>query len=71
MSEPLAFKSGRDLGEAVADEEHVECVACGRSESDERAYEEGWQFVPAVCPNCLRWTAVENESCCFGRREYS
>ena len=69
MPELVAFKSGKDLGEEtrVADEDTVTCVDCGAVESDESAYQSGWQFVPPVCPQCLRWTAVADETCCFGR----
>ncbi len=65
MSEVVAFKSGKDLGEepSVADEEHVVCVDCGAYASDQHAYEGGWQLVPPVCPNCLRWPAVA-DACC-------
>jgi hypothetical protein len=70
MADVVAFKSGKDLARAAIDDECVECEACGRNESDERAYQEGWQLVPAVCPNCLRWTAVEISSCCFGSTEH-
>ena len=64
MSEIMVFKRGCDLGEEprVEDEDTVTCVDCGAVESDERAYEGGWQLAPAVCPNCLRWEAVE--PCC-------
>lgn len=67
MPDVLAFKSGRDLAEepGVEDEDTVTCVDCGAVEPDDRAYQNGWQFVPPVCPNCLRWVAVE-ETCCFG-----
>lgn len=41
MPEPLAFKSGKDLGEETRadDEDTVTCEACGAVESDERAYD--------------------------------
>lgn len=66
MPEPLAFKSGKDLGEEARadDDDTVTCVDCGAVESDERAYDAGWQMEPAVCPNCLRWTTVGDEACC-------
>ena len=68
MPELVAFKSGRDLGEEtrIADEDTVTCVDCGAVEPDQSAYENGWQFAPPVCPNCLRWTVVD-QACCFGR----
>lgn len=67
MFEPIAFKRGCDLGEEtrVDDEDTVTCVDCGAVVSDQAAYESGWQLVPAVCPNCLRWSAVE-QTCCMG-----
>jgi hypothetical protein len=65
MSEAIAFKRGCDLGEEtrVDDEDTVTCIDCGAVESDQSAYEGGWQLVPAVCPDCLRWTSVDE--CCF------
>lgn len=68
MPEPLAFKSGKDLGEEArtAAVEQVTCVDCGRTETDERAYEEGWQIDPAVCPDCLHWTLTAEGECCAG-----
>ena len=68
MPELVAFKSGRVLGEEtrIADEDTVTCVDCGAVEPDQSAYENGWQFAPPVCPNCLRWTVVD-QACCFGR----
>ena len=67
MPEPKAFRRGCDLGEETCadDEDTVTCVDCGAVESDQRAYEGGWQFAPAVCPSCLRWEVVEGERCCF------
>lgn len=64
MSEVVAFKSGKDLApeEDRTEEDAVACVDCGTSASDERAYIEGWQFDPPVCPQCLRWVA--NDACC-------
>jgi hypothetical protein len=61
MPEALLFKSGRDLGQetGINDEDTVTCLACGTVQSDEAAYEGGWQLVPPVCPDCLRWEAVE------------
>lgn len=68
MSEVIEFKSGKDIAKeaSVEDDESVTCVDCGTRESDQRAYENGWQFAPAVCPDCLRWTLAA-EDCCFGR----
>jgi hypothetical protein len=65
MSEIVAFKSGKDLGEEtrIEDEDTVTCVDCGAVESDQSAYEGGWQLVPAVCPNCLRWAPVDLTCC--------
>lgn len=65
MPELVAFKSGKDLGEEtrVEDEDTVTCEVCGARESDQSAYEGGWQLVPPVCPNCLRWAPVD-ETCC-------
>lgn len=67
MSEVVAFKSGKDLGEepCVADEEHVTCIDCGATAPDQRAYESGWQFAPPVCPSCLRWV-TSTDTCCQG-----
>jgi hypothetical protein len=68
MPEPIAFKSGKDLGEetATAFIERVTCIACGKAETDERAYEEGWQIDPVVCPDCLHWTLTAEGECCCG-----
>ena len=68
MSEPIAFKSGKDLGEEIANAviENVACIDCGRVETDERTYEEGWQIDPVVCPDCLRWTLTAEGECCCG-----
>ena len=68
MPELIAFKSGKDVAEetCVDDDDTVTCVDCGAVESDESAYQSGWQLTPPVCPNCLRWSAVD-ETCCFGR----
>jgi len=65
---PVDFKSGKDLGEEtlLADEERVTCVDCGATASDQSAYESGWQLVPPVCPDCLRWVATARDSCCHG-----
>ena len=65
---PIGFKSGKDLGEEprLAEEEQVTCVDCGATASDQSAYESGWQFIPPVCPNCLRWVATARDSCCHG-----
>jgi hypothetical protein len=69
MPEVVAFKSGKDLEEeSRADEaETVACVDCGAVESDEVAYQNGWQLASAVCPDCLRWAVVGEEACCAGR----
>jgi hypothetical protein len=66
MSEVGAFKSGKDLGEEtqVEDDERVTCISCGAEESDEAAFQAGWQLVPPVCPDCQRWTIVD-QTCCF------
>jgi hypothetical protein len=73
MPEIAAFKSGKDLvPEArIDDSETVTCIDCGAEESDEKAYQNGWQLVPSVCPNCLRWVVIADvdETCCFGRRK--
>lgn len=65
MSEMVAFKSGKDLGEEtrVEDDDTVTCVDCGAVEPDQVAFEGGWQLEPPVCPNCLRWAPVD-ETCC-------
>lgn len=65
---PLQFKSGKDLGEEtrVEDDERVTCVDCGAIVSDQTAYESGWQLVPPVCPDCLRWVLTANDACCHG-----
>lgn len=70
MADVVAFKSGKDLGEEtrVEDADTVCCVDCGSVESDEQAYENGWQLEPPVCPDCLRWTFIGAEAdCCSGR----
>ena len=68
MPELVAFKSGKDLGEETVTEliEQVTCVACGKMETDDQAYEEGWQVDPVVCPDCLRWTLTAEGECCAG-----
>lgn len=69
MPERIAFKSGKDLGEETANVlgETMTCGACGRVESDDRAYDEGWQIDPVVCPDCLHWTlTAEGEYYCGG-----
>jgi hypothetical protein len=65
---PVGFKSGKDLDEepGADEEEQVTCVDCGQAASDQLAYERGWQLVPAVCPDCLRWVAIAHDSCCHG-----
>lgn len=69
MPKFLAFKSGKDLGEETdgVDEDTVTCLDCGAKASDQNAFEGGWQLAPPVCPNCLRWVFVANETCCFER----
>lgn len=69
MPELVAFKSGKDLGEEtrIDDGDSVTCVDCGAVESDQSAYDGGWQLAPPVCPDCLRWIAVSDETCCFAR----
>jgi hypothetical protein len=68
MPEPITFKSGKDLGEEVEDGlvETVTCIDCGKMATDERAYDEGWQIDPVVCPDCLRWTLTAEGECCLG-----
>jgi hypothetical protein len=67
MPELIAFKSGKDLGEETRadDDDTVTCVDCGAVESDQSAYDGGWQLEPPVCPDCLRWVAVVDDTCCF------
>jgi hypothetical protein len=64
MPETEVFKRGSDLEPAagVEDEDTVTCVTCGATESDQCAFESGWQLVPAVCPDCQSWTVVAE--CC-------
>ena len=68
MPEPVAFKSGKDLGEETSNTlvDKVTCSECGKTESDDRAYDEGWQIDPVVCPDCLRWTLTAEGECCYG-----
>jgi hypothetical protein len=68
MPEMIAFKSGNDLGEETraAVQDTVTCVDCGAVESDESAYQNGWQLDPPVCASCLRWVAVDDAPCCSG-----
>ena len=68
MPELVAFRSGKDLGEETVTElvEKVTCIACGKTETDDRAYDEGWQIDPVVCPDCLRWTLTAQGECCCG-----
>lgn len=68
MAELTEFKSGKDLGEETQhdDEETVTCVDCGAVETATRAYQDGWQLEPSVCPGCLRWAYVGGETCCGG-----
>jgi hypothetical protein len=69
MSEVVAFKSGKDLAPEAdhAEDDAVACADCGTRATDERAYLDGWQFDPPVCPQCLRWVAVD--SCSHPRAE--
>jgi hypothetical protein len=67
MPDLITFKSGKDPGEETrtALVETVTCIECAKVETDERAYEEGWQIDPVVCPDCLRWTLTDaGEACC-------
>jgi hypothetical protein len=68
MPDIAAFRSGKDVGEEtfVEDDDTVTCVDCGAVASDEVAYQSGWQLVPPVCPDCMRWVAIIDETCCFG-----
>lgn len=66
MCQPIAFKSGKDLGEetrtsAIAT---VTCVDCEAVETGENAHAEGWQMRPVVCPDCLRWTLTGRGVAC-------
>lgn len=65
MAELMEFKSGKDLRTTLHDEDTVTCDECGRRESDQAAHEQGWQLVPPVCPDCLRW-AVSSDERYFG-----
>jgi hypothetical protein len=65
MAEPVTFKGGKDCGIEVT--ETVICVVCGTEEADEKAYADGWQMEPAVCPNCLSWSVTAAAACgCSG-----
>ena len=66
MCEPIAFKSGKDLGEETrsGSSDTVTCVDCEKLESEEVASADGWQFDPAVCPDCLRWTLTDRGVLC-------
>ena len=66
MVQPIAFKSGRDLGEEarVAPTDTVTCGVCGTTETDEAAYDAGWQMEPPVCSDCLRWAVTMIGECC-------
>jgi len=68
MPHAVAFKSGKDIGKepVIEDEDTVACVDCGTTETQERAYDGGWQLEPPVCPNCLRWQVVGGDACCHG-----
>jgi hypothetical protein len=48
---------------ATDDEDTVTCISCHVVEADATAYEQGWQFDPPVCPDCLRWEAVDVDCC--------
>jgi hypothetical protein len=66
MSEALVLTipwgaPGTDL--ATEDEDTVTCISCHAVETDGAAYEQGWQFDPPVCPDCLRWKAVDIDCC--------
>ena len=67
MCEPTAFRSGKDLGEEARTGcvDMVTCVDCGKVEAEEKAYDEGWQFNPAVCPDCLRWMLTDRGKGCI------
>ena len=69
MSEVVAFKSGKDLAPEgdLAEDDAVVCADCAVRTSDERAYLDGWQFDPPVCPECLRWVVAD--SCCHPQAE--
>jgi hypothetical protein len=60
MDREVAFKGGKDLGReaGIALQESVTCESCGAIEATVAAADAGWQVEPAVCPDCLRWTAV-------------
>lgn len=47
----------------IEDEDTVTCVSCHAVETDGAAYEQGWQFEPPVCPDCLRWETVDLDCC--------
>jgi len=68
MPQPAAFKSGKDIGKetCVEEEDTMACVDCGARETQERAYDGGWQLAPPVCPNCLRWQVVRSDACYHG-----
>ena len=61
MYREVAFKGGKDLGSeaGIAARESVTCESCGAIEATVAAADAGWQLEPAVCPDCLRWSAVE------------
>lgn len=66
MSEVVAFKSGKDIGEepSLAGEERLTCRACGAITTPQAAYETAWQFAPPICPCCRSQTLERCESCC-------
>jgi hypothetical protein len=61
MPKAMLFKSGRDLGTEtnIDEDDTVTCLGCSTVQTDQAAYEGGWQLVPPVCPDCLSWKAVE------------
>jgi hypothetical protein len=64
MDGEVAFKRGADLrSEAgIVAQQRVCCESCGATEATAAATDAGWQVEPAVCPDCLRWSAVRNAS---------
>lgn len=61
MPDVVLFRRGCDLRKEtrIEDEDTVTCLACSKVQSDEVAHDGGWQLVPPVCPDCLRWELVE------------
>ena len=69
MSEAIAFKGGKDLGEEARTVflDTVQCEECGQVESEEKASEDGWHFDPVLCGLCFGWTLTdEGERCAAG-----